>query len=169
MKSLYSIGLPVYLLGVLLWSYTTSVAQPVVEPTVFERVCEALESDCAGIDLPIPVYSQLVDDMPCIDCTYNGLTYPGEPYIFINSFTSEEQQQWTEFHETVHYTTYQLGISGTRCEDEDLARRLTALEFDYEYDPAWMEGYRCNADGTDVKLTVFPEEILEIINRIKGN
>lgn len=162
--------LPV-LIGVLLLGCASMDVEPVAEQTVFDRVCESMEVDCSDVTPPIIVYTQLVDELPCYMCTYNGLAFDGEPYVFVNSMKSEEQQSWTAFHETVHYVVFQKDIPLTRCENEMVARKLTALEFNFEYDDEWLERYRCNADGTDMpppETVELPEEIIRIIEIIVG-
>ena len=157
------------LIGALLLGCATTVTAPPVEQTVFERVCDALEVDCSFIDAPIVVVTQTVADLPCLGCFYRGFTYPGEDYVFVNATMAPLMQWKTEFHETIHYVHFQLSMNVTRCESEMIARKLTALEFNDEYDDSWLKPYRCNADGTEIAREIFPDYIERIIRRVKGD
>jgi len=158
--------LPIILI-VLLGCAAVSEA-PSADPSSFELACQAMEVNCSGVAPPIVVTSAIVDQIPCFGCEFNGMAFNGEPYIFINAYASPQQQTWTEFHETIHYIVHMTRMEISRCENEELARKLTALQFNFQYDPEWLPRYGCNADGTDTPPPELPEAITKIIQIVKG-
>lgn len=94
------------------------------------------------IEDPIVVRSKLVPS------PYYGLYYPGEPYVFINYWISDERAWETEVHETVHYILWNLKPWVRNCEQESVARALTALILNTEYDHSWWIRYGCENPNT---------------------
>lgn len=107
----------------------------------YERACVALEMDCSLIPPPQIVTTQLV--FTASWGQWSGVYYKGEDVIFISPFLLPSRRAPTIFHETVHYLLYKNGQRIGRCQSEETARKLTALEFNTDYNEEWKDWYGC--------------------------
>ena len=116
---------------------------PPEQKTVFEDVCEFTGWDCSEVAPPTIVYSLIID--VASGGFWKGVYFPTEPYVFVDTHYSEEEQYRVAFHEVVHYLHWALGIYATdeKCGTEGDARKLTALRFNTEYSDDWKASYGC--------------------------
>lgn len=114
--------------------------------TDMEYICERLELECTDLAEPIVVVTDAVGPF------YYGFYIHGEPYVFVNSNYPQEQIERTAFHETVHYVVYWTNTDLTRCENEELARVLTAEFFGMTYSTKWHDQYGCAEELADERV-----------------
>jgi hypothetical protein len=123
--------------------------------TNLERICQYTKWQSFGWsgwegcrDLPEPtVITSSVVRSACPTCY--GFYYFGEKYIFVSSWIPLEVQEEVALHETVHYVVFQLHLNVTRCEDEELARKITAGILGEFYDASWAVKYGCEGKTRD--------------------
>jgi hypothetical protein len=112
-------------------------------------VCKAMDVmgyavDCRKIRPPTVVVSMIVQDSSPPGLQLRGVTYHGEPYVFVNSTLSLADQRTVVIHETVHYllaATYGKRIGG--CEHEWAARVVHSAWEGSDYDNSWRVWYGC--------------------------
>lgn len=132
------------LIALLLVGCATTVETPERPPTMQERVCVAMEVDCTDLPEARVIDTMLLDMLPCFMCRYRGMYIPEENIIYLNYALTPQGREITLFHELIHYISWQLGTYEGRCENEELARKLTAIEFNLEYNDDWKVGYQCD-------------------------
>lgn len=118
----------------------------------WDYVCEALldqgydKVDCSKLDPPTVVVSMVTDDVAAPGWVLYGFTYPGEPYVFVNSALPTEEQRQVVVHESVHYVLdWFYGIVITECESEKAARKVQHKWDGTSYvEDTWYIDYQCN-------------------------
>lgn len=97
---------------------------------------------CENVQAPIIVESGITTAV-CFNC--RGLTPrdTAENYIFIRRGMSSDIREEVILHETVHHVVKNLGLTHDRCEPESIARAITALILNTEYDHTWKIRYGC--------------------------
>lgn len=141
------------LLALLLVGCATTVETPERPPTMQDRVCAAMEVDCTNVPEATVIDTDLLDMLPCFGCRYRGVYLPDENIIYLNRQLTPEGREITLFHELVHYISTITDTYEGRCENEELARKLTAIEFNLPYDDKWKAGYRCDNPGSTPSIT----------------
>jgi hypothetical protein len=115
-------------------------------------VCAALVGlgysrvDCQKIQPPTVVVSKIVRDATRRGILF-GVTYDGEPYVFVNPSLSRENQRLIVIHETVHYVLWQAygayGVPVDRCKSEEVARIVERARAGSPSDESWRVWYGC--------------------------
>ena len=77
-----------------------------------------------------------------MDPLYRGIYLQGSDIIWINS-VYQEGQKASAVHEFTHYIMNMSQAELTRCQGEEIARRVTALYLGEEYNNDWREFYGC--------------------------
>jgi hypothetical protein len=97
---------------------------------------------CWDVPPPVIVESDIIRAV-CLPCL--GLTPrdTAENYIFIRKGMDAKTREEAITHETVHHVIKNLGLTQDHCEHESMARALTALILNTEYDHTWKIRYGC--------------------------
>lgn len=155
MKAVLSFLGGLILLLVSIWFNITQAAPVVANPHAmtdaeYAFACGGLKAlkfdkvDCTKLPKPIVVVTLLVEAAKGDWEALYGVTFRGEPYIFINATSEAGNQRAIVVHESIHYildSTY--GDTVNSCVSEAAARMVTAAWQRVEYTDDWMEGYGC--------------------------
>jgi len=101
----------------------------------FDETCAIMRINCAGINKPIVIYTNLMGEFRLW-----GAYVHGEPFLFIDPDAPVD----TYVHELTHYLLWEVGLfRKDRCMSEEMARRVAAIWMGEAYEDDWRRQYRC--------------------------